>query len=107
MNIGQIVTGKIKKIQKNYLIVLIKNNLIVKVYVSDISDYFIENLKTIFEINQKYEFLILNIKDKNKVKLSWKLINPLFMKNPFSYKIKETRKGFKKLIKNTTKKIND
>ena len=107
MNIGDIIIGKIKKIQKNHLIVLIKNDLIVKVYISDISDYFVKNLKTMFEINQEYEFLILKITNKKDIKLSWKLINPLFMKNPFSYKIKETKKGFEKLFKNTNKKIDN
>lgn len=106
MNKNTIVTGKIIKIQKNYLTVLIKKNLVTRIYISDISDYFVKNLNTLFEINQKYEFLILDI-NNDKIKLSWKLINPLFMKNPFSYKIEEIGEGFKKLIKNTNKKINN
>ena len=107
MNKKSIITGKIIKIQKNYLIVSIKKNLIVRVYISDISDYYVKNLNTLFKINQKYEFLVLDIKNDNKIKLSWKLINPLFMKNPFSFKIEEVGNGFKKLIKNTNQKINN
>jgi len=63
-------------------------------HVSEISDYYVGSISTLFKLNEIYDFLVIENKEKDKVKLSWKKIAPRFLKNPFEYNIIETKKGF-------------
>lgn len=106
MVVGQVITGKIKTIFKTNLLVIFENNYEGFLHISEVSDYFVLNLNLMFKVGQEYEFEIFEIDNINKkLKLIWKSIHPRFLRNPFSFIIKETKGGFKNLFDQTMKEV--
>ena len=106
MTIGEIARGKVIKIFKTHFLVELKEGFIGLVHITEISDYFVANIKTMFVLNRKYDFLILEVDDKEmKVKLSWKKITPRYQIDPFESEINETKNGFKNLINFVEKEV--
>ena len=103
---GQIVTGIPIKIFKTHILVKLEDETIGIVHVSNVSDYFVSSLSSLFKINKEYEFEIIDYNnEEKKVKLNWKNIHPRFLKNPYEFKIKETNNGFKNLKDQTEKEV--
>lgn len=106
MKKGDVVRGVVTKIKSTHFIVDLENEYHGIVHVSAVSDYFVSNLSLMFKVEGEYNFLILDVDNITKrVKLDWKSIHPRFQKNPFKYKIEETEKGFKNILKNTKKEV--
>lgn len=66
-------------------------------HISEISDYYVDSINSLFKVGEIYDFKVIDVKDTEKIKLSWKQITPRFQKNPFEYNIIETENGFKTL----------
>ncbi|MCK5945638.1 MAG: S1 RNA-binding domain-containing protein [Mycoplasmataceae bacterium] len=106
MTIGDIARGKVIKLFKTHFLVELKDNFIGLVHITEISDYFVSNITNMFVLDKYYDFLILEVEEKNKrVKLSWKRITPRYQIDPFESEIKETKNGFKNLIKFVEKEV--
>lgn len=105
MQIGDILEGKIIEIKKTHIIVLIEENWTELVHISEISDYFVARLKTIFKINERHCFEIIEILNDKKIKLSWKRLKPRYLKEPFEFILKETHSGFENLFNQTKENI--
>lgn len=109
MQKGDIIEAKIVKILKTHLIVRAEGGWVGLLHVSKISDYYVSDISSLFKNGQKYYFEIVSVyTNKKKLKLSWKSIVPRFVKDPFTFQIKETKNGFKKLEENKIKEqLND
>ena len=100
MNVGDIVQGKIQEISKTHFIVDVKGGWTGLVHVSKISDYFVTNISSMFNIGDKYYFEVIEVEQEEKrIKLSWKNIMPRFQKDAFEFDIEETKNGFSNLKK--------
>ena len=95
---GNIVSCKVKKINKTFLLVELFDKQKAIVHISNISDYYVGSLKNLFKLDGYYDFEVIDSKIDN-IKLSWKSLNPRFLKNPVAFEIKETKKGFNNLKK--------
>ena len=101
-----VLSGVVRKIKKTIIIVELENGFEGMLHISDVSDYYVNNLNYMFEIGKEYSFKIISMDHENKrAKVDWKSIHPRFMKTPFKYEIKETESGFGNLLKNTLKEI--
>ena len=107
MTIGDIARGKVIKLFKTHFLVELKDGFIGLVHITEISDYFVSNIGNMFVLNKKYDFLILEVEENNRVKLSWKRITPRYQIDPFESEIKETKNGFTNLIEFVKKEVND
>ncbi len=108
MKIGNIVSGKVKFITKTYIVVELPNEFSGLLRISEASDYFVNNIGSMFKLNQSYDFLVTFLDEEAKrVKLSWKKIIPRYLKDPFEFKIKETENGFKNLREFVEKEVNN
>ena len=106
MEVGSIVHSTVVNINKNYLLVNIHNNFTGMVHISNISDYFIIDINSMFTVGEKYDFKIEEIDYKTKkIRLNWKVLNPRFLKRAFKYELKETKSGFKNLLDKTLKEV--
>ena len=102
---NKIVKGKVIGISKTYLEIKLKNEQIGFVHISQVSDYYIPNLETIFQKGDYHHFVVIDDQDESQVKLGWKQIHPRFLKNPFKFEICETKNGFENLKKATLREI--
>ncbi|MCK5807310.1 MAG: S1 RNA-binding domain-containing protein [Mycoplasmataceae bacterium] len=106
MEVGSIVHSNVVSINKSYLLVNIDDEFTGMVHISNISDYYIVDINYMFLVGEQYDFLVEEIDYKSKkVKLSWKALNPRFMKRAFKYCIEETESGFKNLLEKTLKEV--
>ncbi|MGZ9413512.1 S1 RNA-binding domain-containing protein [Mycoplasma sp. 480] len=106
MENGEIVTGKVKKIFKNYFCVNLKDGYQGIVFIKEISDYYIQNLEEMFIIGDEIKLKILSINHHTKkATLSFKQIRPKYLKSPFSFKLTETENGFKNLLRFTKNEV--
>ncbi|MGL5205105.1 MAG: hypothetical protein ACRC9F_02200 [Metamycoplasmataceae bacterium] len=96
--------GKITRINKNFIVLVTKNGEMCVVYVNDISDYYIENLKSVFVIGEELELLVKYVKDDIYF-CDFKTGKPDFLNFPFEYKINETKSGFDNLSKYNEKEV--
>ncbi|GHU50916.1 hypothetical protein FACS189459_5710 [Bacilli bacterium] len=64
-------------------------------HISEISDYYIKDIKEILNLSYKYTFLCIEVSDKKNV-FSYKRINPKFLKQ--RDKIIPTSSGYKNLL---------
>lgn len=104
--INGIVSGKVVEIDKNWISVELKDGTKHKVHISNVSDFYVSSLNNLFKIGQKSKFIIISVdKENNIVKLDWKTIHPRFLKGPFEYEMKETKKGFSSLKENTEREV--
>ena len=101
-----VLTGVVKKINSTTVIVELENQYEGLLHISNVSDYYVNNLNYMFEIGKEYPFKIIELDDdKKRAKLDWKSIHPRFLKNPFKYEVKETKSGFENLLENTLKEV--
>ena len=108
MKTGQIVRGKVINIFKTHFLVELPNGFTGLVHITEISDYFVSNIKGMFTINKKYDFLVLKVEEeKKRSSLSWKRITPRFQIDPFEFNIDETKNGFVNLKEFVEGEIND
>ncbi len=99
MKPGDIIEAQIIKAGTTSLIVRCESNSTELVHVSEISDYYVHSLETMFEVGEVHNFLVLA--STGKARLSWKKIVPRYLKNPFKFEIEETENGYKNLLANT------
>lgn len=102
----QIVSGIVKKINKTTIIVELEENYEGLLHISNVSDYYVNNLGYMFKVGVEYAFMVIDVdEDLKRVLLNWKSIHPRFLKNPFKYEIKETQSGFSNLLEHTEKEV--
>ncbi len=102
LEVGQIVDGVIRKIEKSYIIVQInETKIFALLHISEVSHKFISDLKMFFSIGQKIkcEIILINKNNKN-VKLSTKNVKGFEIKDKDNNTIEETPSGFSTLKKN-------
>ncbi|MGL6125090.1 MAG: hypothetical protein ACRC1F_01205 [Metamycoplasmataceae bacterium] len=104
MNKKLYIKGKISKINKNFFVVITSDNKMGVVYINDISDYYIKNLSTVFEIGEELELLVKYIKDDIYF-CDFKSGKPDFLNFPFEYEINETKSGFNNLLEYNKKEV--
>ncbi|NQZ65633.1 MAG: S1 RNA-binding domain-containing protein [Mycoplasmatales bacterium] len=108
MKTGNIEMGIISSVKKIHVLVDFDDGYKGILHISNVSDYFVSSLNYIFKKGAEYQFKIISVDAMNKrVKLDWKSIHPRFLRNPFSYSIKETNNEFKNLYNKTMKEINN
>lgn len=105
LSLGNIVEGKVVFVAPTHILVELKNKIKGLVHISEISDYFVPDISTLFKINQMDYFEVIEIISDNRVKLSWKKLKPRFLKEPFNFDLLETKNGFNELDKNTKKEL--
>jgi len=102
----EIVECKIININSSHLIIKTNHNWKGIIHISQLSDYYISNINYFAKVNDTIFAEVIKIdKDKKTLGLSYKNINPKYLKNPFKYEIKETINGFKNLKLNTIKEL--
>lgn len=108
MEVGRVVTGTVEEVKKTHIILTFKNGFKGMCHVSEVSDYFVQNISSMFKVGERHQFKVINIdQENNRVKLSWKDIHPRFLRNPFDYDVEETTNGFKNLLEFTMKEVNN
>lgn len=108
MQVGEIVLGKVKSINKNFFWVDLPEEYQGVVFINEISDFFIKDINKIVKIDDVIKLEVLNYNEKKKKAcLSWKKIRPKYLKKPFEFEIKETPKGFDNLLKHAKKEVED
>ena len=96
-----IIRGKVIKVFPTHILVN-HNEYTGFLHISDVSDFYVNDIKIFFEVGNDYEFLVVEVDNKAKrTKLSWKEIVPRHQRNPFKHIIKETGSKFELLKKNT------
>ncbi|MGL4183852.1 MAG: S1 RNA-binding domain-containing protein [Metamycoplasmataceae bacterium] len=101
---NDIIFGKVSEVNRNWILFDIDEEYTGFLHISKITDYFVSNLNNTFKIGDELTMKILFIKNKTFY-LDFKNERPLFLKNPFSFDIKETEKGFKNLLNFTKGEI--
>ena len=99
-----IVTGKVTSIFPTHI--LVKHNEYTGfLHISEVSDFYVNDIQSFFNVGNEYEFLVIEMDERAKrTKLSWKQIVPRHQKNPFKHAIEETGTKFD-LLKKTTEDI--
>ena len=70
------------------------------IHVSEVSDFYVRDLTQLIHIGDHIPVKVLEVNFNTKrIFLSYKNLNPRFLKNPFKFTIKQTKKGFKTLSK--------
>ena len=105
---GDIIKTKVLKIMKTHIMVkpLGSSKYFGILHISEISDYLVKDLKKYCKLGQVFHLYILSVDDsKQFINFSHKKIRPRLLKNPFSFDIEETKKGFENLYLNTMKVV--
>ena len=97
MKKGDIVRGKVVQISRTHLIANLESGEAALLYIVEISDYYVSSISSMFEKGRWYDFVILSVSKDNQIAISWKQIVPRYLKNPFEFKLEETKNGFKNL----------
>ncbi len=96
--INDIVIGEVAYIGKVHFIVSLGKEWRGLVHITEISDYYVSNIKYFVGKGDKIPLKILEIDESEKrVKLSYKAIMPRFQKDPFNYTLEPTKGDFKGL----------
>ena len=108
MIIGEVVRGKVINIFKTHILVELPNGFTGLVHITEMSDYFVSNIKNTFKIHKKYDLMVLKVdEEKKRANLSWKRITPRFQIDPFEFEIEETKNGFGNLKEFVEREINN
>lgn len=95
---GHVYPWRVVFISKTHLIAkTIDEKYTGLLHISEISDYYVESINSLFKLGQIYDLQVIELEDEQNIKLSWKVITPRFLKNPFEYNIIETENGFNRL----------
>ncbi|NQZ29275.1 MAG: S1 RNA-binding domain-containing protein [Mycoplasmatales bacterium] len=96
--IKDIVIGEVTYIGKAHFIVTLDKEWRGLVHITEVSDYYVSNIKYFVAKGDKIPLKIIDImEDQKRVKLSYKAIMPRFQKDPFNYTLEHTEGGFKGL----------
>ncbi|CAM9147721.1 S1 RNA-binding domain-containing protein [Mycoplasma marinum] len=93
--VKDIVIGEVIYVGKAHFIVALKNEWRGLVHITEISDYYVSNIKYFVEKGDKIPLKVIGVNEEEKrIKLSYKSIMPRFQKDPFNYTLESTRGGF-------------
>lgn len=98
------VVGKVTKLDKKNFEFITPDNKKGIVFISEISDYYIDEIKSIIKISSFLTLEVIEIKN-DLLHCSFKGIRPDYLKNPFKYKLQETNNKFQNLLNFTKKEI--
>ncbi|MDK2819705.1 MAG: S1 domain-containing protein [Mycoplasmataceae bacterium] len=104
MSEKKFITGKIIRITKNFFEIETKEKKLGLIYVNDISDFYIRNLSSIFQLGEEVEVLIKYLKDDIYF-CDFKHGRADYLNFPFEYKIEKTENGFKNLYNYNKKEV--
>ncbi|RMA78513.1 small subunit ribosomal protein S1 [Metamycoplasma subdolum] len=101
--IGDIIKVQVKKITKNNVVLQSKDGKKFYLTITEASDYFV-SLSNMFKIGDIKEVIVTKKYNDDEFEVSFKLIHPKELRNPFDFKL-EDDEGFDKLLEFTKKGI--
>ncbi|WP_029513821.1 S1 RNA-binding domain-containing protein [Mycoplasmopsis primatum] len=105
---GDILNGLVKNINTYGIVVWTFNNMKFFIPSSLVTDFKKMKLESIFEIDQKINFIVESVDIDTQTGIgNFKGNHPRFSRAPFKNGIKETKHGFNKLHKNVQKQIDN
>ncbi|MBX4210227.1 MAG: S1 RNA-binding domain-containing protein [Mollicutes bacterium PWAP] len=104
-----ILSGKVFSYKKLNIIVKLDDGTKGFLHVSKVSDYYVQDIKNILKPNFNYLFEVINLntKERKLKELSYKSLNPRYLKNPFKYELESNKKDFESLKENTETILNE
>ncbi|MCS4537025.1 MULTISPECIES: RNA-binding protein [unclassified Mycoplasma] len=103
---GDILFGKIIRINSEGLTVITNKNYIFTIPIKLITDYNWKNIFYEFSLKDKVNFYVEEINHENKTGIgNFKQNHPYYCKKPFSEELKETKHGFSTLKKSIDTEI--
>lgn len=98
------INAETSEINKNSILFNIPDGFTGFLHVSNISDYYVEDLNKYFKKKEIVVLKVLHVRN-NIVYLSFKDDRAFFLRKPFDFVLEETEKGFKNLFEFTKKEI--
>lgn len=105
-SINQIIKAKVIKVSKKVVTFITKEAEIGYLNISEVSDYFVNDLNLMFKLNEIKELKIIEILPNSELLLSFKQIHPKELRNPFKFKLDKKEAKFDSLLDFTNKVIN-
>lgn len=109
IEIGNIVKGKVKLIDKKYFWVELDEGYQAVTFINEIKANFVSKIEKYIEIGETYNFKVLSIDHNNKKgKLTMKGVPNIFAKNKdkiLSDTLKPTKNGFDNLLKHAEEEL--
>lgn len=99
--IGENLLCKVTRVHKNFFEVVTLNKHIGKIYVKEISDYYVKDLISIVKIGDVLYLTLKSFLEDGTLLFSFKENRSYFLRTPFEFKISESneeKKGFEKLF---------
>ncbi|PZV99959.1 hypothetical protein [Metamycoplasma auris] len=103
--VGQIINAKVLRVSKNVITFKTESNVICYLNISEVSDYYVRNLSSMFKINETKELKVIEVMPNNELVVSFKQIHPKELRNPFDFFIDEEDAQFKGLLEFVNKEI--
>ncbi|AZZ65462.1 hypothetical protein DMC14_001500 [Metamycoplasma phocicerebrale] len=104
-SVGSIIKAKVQRISKNVITFVTKDLTRCYLNISEVSDYYIKDLKLMFKLDDIKELIILEIMPNKTLIVSYKQIHPKELRNPFKFKLDKKNTNFKALLEFTNKGI--
>ncbi|AWX69331.1 hypothetical protein [[Mycoplasma] anseris] len=103
LNISKIIKAKVTKVWKNSVILTTKENVKCFLNISEVSDYFISDLKQFFKIGDIKEVIVIDVTNTGEYIVSFKRIHPKELRNPFEFRMDDIDTNFDALLDFTNK----
>ncbi|MBN4089323.1 hypothetical protein OF364_02335 [Mycoplasma enhydrae] len=103
--VGKIIKAKVQRVSKNVITLLTKDAIKCFLSINEVSDYYINDLKMMFKVDDIKELLILEIMPNKSLVVSYKQIHPKELRNPFKFKLDTKNTNFDALLEFTNKGI--
>ncbi|WP_412031736.1 hypothetical protein [Metamycoplasma buccale] len=103
IKIGKIIKAKVVKVWKNVIILITKDNEKCHLNINEISDYFIKDISSMFEVGDIKEIQVIDIMPNHEYLVSFKKIHPKELRNPFSFRMDKDNTNFEALLDFTNK----
>lgn len=106
--IGESLLCRVTHVHKNFFEVITSNKDIGKIYVKEISDYYVKDLISIVKIGDVLYLTLKGFLDDGTLLFSFKENRSYFLRTPFEFKIAESneeKNGFERLFDFVNKEI--
>ncbi len=96
---------KVTAVSKNFFEVVTTEKENGIVYLSDVSDYFVSNLRDVVHIGDIFYLVYKSMKDKDTIIFSFKKNKSPFLRSPFDFGLEKENSYFQGLLDHTNKEI--
>ncbi|ENY69156.1 30S ribosomal protein S1 [Metamycoplasma auris 15026] len=103
--VGQIIHAKVLRVSKNVITFKTEQNVICYLNISEVSDYYVRNLSSMFKVNEIKELKVIEIMPNKELVVSFKQIHPKELRNPFDFIIDTDTAQFSGLLEFVNKEI--